>query len=80
MRGLSGISGSLRKTLNLIKLGHGLSQISTDIWFFVAFNFLIIRVHPCPQNFACLFLFNIVNSAVNVAEVKSRKQFLIYRK
>ena len=26
------------------------SQISTDIWFFVAFNILVIRVHPCPQN------------------------------
>jgi len=26
------------------------TQISTDIWFFVAFNILVIRVHPCPQN------------------------------
>ena len=33
-----------------VKLGHRFSQISTDIWFFVAFNILIIRVHPCPQN------------------------------
>jgi hypothetical protein len=33
-----------------IKLGHRFSQIFTDIWFFVAFNILVIRVHPCPQN------------------------------
>jgi len=33
----------------LINLGHRFSQISTDIWFFVAFNILVIRVHPCPQ-------------------------------
>ena len=32
------------------KLGHRFSQIPTDIWFFVAFNILVIRVHPCPQN------------------------------
>ena len=22
----------------------------TDVWFFVAFNILVIRVHPCPPN------------------------------
>ena len=33
-----------------VKLGHRYSQISTDIWLFVAFNILVIRVHPCPQN------------------------------
>jgi len=33
-----------------VKLGHRFSQIFTDIWFFVAFNILVIRVHPCPQN------------------------------
>ena len=32
-----------------VKLGHRYSQISTDIWLFVAFNILVIRVHPCPQ-------------------------------
>jgi len=31
-----------------VKLGNRFSQISTDIWFFVAFTILIIRVHPCP--------------------------------
>jgi hypothetical protein len=32
------------------KLGHRYSQIFTDIWFFVAFNILVIRFHPRPQN------------------------------
>ena len=32
-----------------IKLGHRFSQIPTDIWFFLALNILVIRVHPCPQ-------------------------------
>jgi hypothetical protein len=31
-----------------VKLGHRYSQISTDIWLFVAFNILVICVHPCP--------------------------------
>jgi len=32
-----------------IKFGHRYSQIFTDIWLFVIFNILVIRVHPCPQ-------------------------------
>ena len=36
------------------------SQISTDIWFFVTFNILLIRVHPPAQpvqlNRCCLYL------------------------
>ena len=28
----------------LIKLGHRSSQISPDIWFFITFNILVIRV------------------------------------
>ena len=40
----------LKKTrAAFIKLGHRFSQILTDIWLFVAFNILVIRVHPCPQ-------------------------------
>ena len=31
------------------KLGHRFSQISTDIWLFVAIIILVIRVHPCPE-------------------------------
>jgi hypothetical protein len=41
-----------------VKLGHRYSQISTDIWFFVAFNILVIRVpkkgNPYTLNLASL--------------------------
>ena len=32
------------------QLGHRFAQVSTDNGFFVAFNILVIRVHPWPQN------------------------------
>jgi hypothetical protein len=32
-----------------VKFGHRFSQISTDIRFFVVFNILVIRDHPCLQ-------------------------------
>jgi len=35
---------------SVFELGHRFSQTSTDIWSFVTFNILVIRVHPCPQN------------------------------
>jgi hypothetical protein len=44
------MNGLLSLPCRLVKLGHRFSQISTEIWFFVAFIILVIRVHPCPQN------------------------------
>ena len=40
-----------RTIFETLNLGHRFSQISTGIWFFVAFNILVIRVHPCSSVF-----------------------------